>query len=205
MIISHKYRFIFIKTRKVAGTSIERILHPLLDADDIHSKLPREGVAAKNCPSNVDEHIGWAWIADNYPNEWKDYYKFTIERNPWDKLVSGYFYFQKYFSTDPALYSDSAFLDWVLEPDRTLFNDWSKYTSNNKIVVDQVLEYGRLHTEFRELCNYLSIPYDNELDYIREKSGCRNFKGYRHLYTPESRARVDDQFAPIISKFGYKF
>ena len=35
MIISHKYRFIFIKNYKTAGSSIESYLHPYLGDDDI--------------------------------------------------------------------------------------------------------------------------------------------------------------------------
>ena len=35
MIISHKYKFIFIKNYKTAGSSIESYLHPYLGDDDI--------------------------------------------------------------------------------------------------------------------------------------------------------------------------
>jgi hypothetical protein len=35
MIISHKHRFIFIKNRKVAGTSIEKALHDICGPDDV--------------------------------------------------------------------------------------------------------------------------------------------------------------------------
>ena len=35
MIISHKYKFIFVKTGKVAGTSVEMALRPYLGKNDV--------------------------------------------------------------------------------------------------------------------------------------------------------------------------
>lgn len=42
MIISHKHKFIFIKTKKTAGTSIEIALSSICDADDIITRISSE-------------------------------------------------------------------------------------------------------------------------------------------------------------------
>jgi hypothetical protein len=39
MIISHKYKFIFIKNRKVAGSSVEKYINPYLGDSDIITKF----------------------------------------------------------------------------------------------------------------------------------------------------------------------
>ena len=39
MIISHYYKFIFIKPRKVAGTTIELSLSPFLEAGDLATSI----------------------------------------------------------------------------------------------------------------------------------------------------------------------
>ena len=48
MIVSHKYKFIFIKTRKTAGTSIEYNLSKYLGKEDIITPSSEAYYLAKN-------------------------------------------------------------------------------------------------------------------------------------------------------------
>ncbi|MEM7465210.1 MAG: sulfotransferase family 2 domain-containing protein, partial [Pseudomonadota bacterium] len=105
MIISHKYKFIFIKTLKTAGTSIEVDLSKILGENDVATKIrPRvEGHIAQNYgfrkhglfkhewinhtpASIIRKHLG-ARIFDNY-------FKFCVEREPVDKCISHYSMYQ---------------------------------------------------------------------------------------------------------------
>ena len=43
MIVSHKHKFIFLKTKKTAGTSIELALSPFCGDSDILAPLARRG------------------------------------------------------------------------------------------------------------------------------------------------------------------
>ena len=126
MIISHKYKFIFIKTNKTAGTSIEIALAKFCGKDDIITPNdPKDEVIRKQLnypgPQNYAapfyeyrfrslyrliqrqkkkprfyHHISAAEIKSLVDERvWKDYYKFCFERNPWDRIISLYYWRSK--------------------------------------------------------------------------------------------------------------
>lgn len=48
MIISHKHKFIFVKTKKTAGTSIETLLASICGEEDIIKEISEEEFRKKN-------------------------------------------------------------------------------------------------------------------------------------------------------------
>jgi len=84
-IVSKKYKFIFIHIPKTGGSSIaepkyrsgQGALIPYLGSDDY--------VQAG--------HIRAIGLKNRLQNNWDDYFKFAIVRNPWDRIVSLYYYF----------------------------------------------------------------------------------------------------------------
>ena len=127
MIVSHQHRFIFLKTKKTAGTSVEVSLSKIAGPDAIVTPVepeepghaPRNFRGAWNCnflpamladpglPGAFVRHprgrLGlyrhyWnhapAWLARAKLGEkvWSSYFKFCFERNPWDKVISRYWW-----------------------------------------------------------------------------------------------------------------
>jgi len=104
MIISHKYKFIFIKPTKVAGTSIEVALAKHCGNKDIvtpvtkyspDSDSEKYSHPAKNY-TGFYNHISPEEIKGKVGEEiYDNYFKFTIVRNPWDLAVSRYWWEEK--------------------------------------------------------------------------------------------------------------
>jgi len=200
VIISNQYKFIFIKTRKVAGSTIENFLSNFLNQDDVFISDPRDGLDNLNDKGFKEPHLSVKWVKELWPKEFDSYYKFSIERNPWDKIVSAY-NFYKAVGQSKAKGSFEQYVNRHNFP-----NDWLAYTLDNKIVVDRVLLYEDLDFQFKNLCENLKIPFENNsLDNFNKKTNYRKDKNYRNMYTEKTKKIVSDRYSEIINYFDYQF
>lgn len=103
MIISHKHKFIFVRPRKIAGTSVIIALARSLGSSDVLA-LPQPEIQSKPGLDGDDfptlrrlndttasrvAHVLPQTIRDEAGEDvWESYRKFTIVRNPWDWFVS---------------------------------------------------------------------------------------------------------------------
>jgi len=195
MIISHKHKFIFIKTRKTAGSSIEKYLYNYLGQHDICTGSIKENTPALNSEF-IDGHISASTIQKQYPFEFKNYFKFAVERNPWDKVVSYYFY-QQHKKEKRTKGGFDAFVEHYGKN----VVDWSMYTNNDKVAVDQVIRYENLHQTFLKI----PIPYNCELLTTKVKAEFRKEKDYKKFYTNKSIEIVSNLFNKEIDMFSYQF
>jgi hypothetical protein len=105
MLISHSRRFIYLKTIKTAGTSVEAYFEKhCLPPDRQEFLHKREAFCG---PTGVVgfrgeivkgqtwfNHMSAASIREKIPAEqWESYFKFCVVRDPFDKLVSGFHMF----------------------------------------------------------------------------------------------------------------
>ena len=87
MNISDKYKLIFFHLPKCAGKSVVNALD-ITNSDKT------------NLVSGLMQTIGlgfdyWYWNQKIYPEKWNTHIKFTIVRNPWDRMVSLYHFRKK--------------------------------------------------------------------------------------------------------------
>jgi len=229
LIISHKYKFIFIKTKKTAGTSIEVYLSNYCADNDIvtpiypkvESHIPRnykgitfpviETIKSNNIDAAIKifkrsikcnkyyNHIPAYRVKNNIMKKiWDDYFKFCVERNPWDKVVSLYHLRQK-----PNNYKKS-FIDFIQNSNLPL--NYPLYTSkSDKVIVDRVIKYENLNGELSTVFKRLGVPFSGELQ-VKAKSNFRtDRRHYQEYYNDNTREIIKNTYSKEIELHGYRF
>ncbi|MBT4022351.1 sulfotransferase family 2 domain-containing protein [archaeon] len=110
MIISHDHKFIFFKPAKVAGTSLELALAQHCGEIDIITPIANLNIGLdeghlEHTPRNYEgfyEHMTPDEIKKQVGEVWDDYTKITITRNPWDMVVSRWYWTQTEYN-DPRI------------------------------------------------------------------------------------------------------
>ncbi len=228
MIVSHKHKFIFIKTRKTAGTSIEialsahcgkeDILSPLNEEDE---KLRREfaGRGAQNYQLKWTDWTRQEWLkvlktrkAARFYNHmpaaevkqhlsedvWNSYFKFTLDRNPFDKVVSLFFWrggFEKY----PSL------SDFIRAGGLAKMDSYDMYSVNKLLAVDKVYRFEDMSAMAADLSERFDLKPALDFGALKAKGGFRKKKDYRELYDEQSKEWVQQAFAREIQLLDYQF
>ncbi|MBP7240895.1 sulfotransferase family 2 domain-containing protein [Amaricoccus sp.] len=212
-IVSHRHRMIFLKTRKTAGSSVEIWLAPYLDPEADHAALTadlrdhRPDLASRLKPRGLKPHATAAEVRSLIGDGiWRSYFKFAIERNPWDRLISLWRWRQSHRN---AAISLQAFLDAIADgsPDRLKaanadgWSNWPIYTIEDRIAVDRLVLYDRLEAGVAEALAQVGIEYDGGLP--RAKAGIRSSGDTTDSLSASQRALIADLARKEIGTFGF--
>jgi hypothetical protein len=193
--INHKHKFIFIHTSKTAGTSISV---SLADASILENETREKHWNASQCKQN-------------YSYYWDKYYKFSVVRNPWDRVVSMYIYFKHYVKS----IKQKNFSDWLTFAFvEKKFNIWGGLGSqydflaiDGSIDLDYLLRFENLNSDFDKLCKNLDIPGLSLATYNGpfKKDSRHARKHYREYYNEYDMKIIEAVYKKDIDYFDYKF
>jgi len=202
MIISHQHQFIFVKTRKTAGSTLEYLLHTRLGEQDICTGSETDGTPRTNT-ENTQGHTPWQEIAEQYPREWQNYYKFTIERNPWEKTASAY---QWHRVKNSKRYGDMSFEDYMSKAVKVLPRDWELYSDTKGPVVDCVYQYSQMSEMYQDLNSRFGLDIQ-ESEWHNTKLKCLDgeITNHKQLHSMGTRLAVQPLFEREIEQFGYEY
>lgn len=172
MIVSHERKFVFVKTRKTSGTSMEISLSQICGKDDIITPISWEdelirldlgGRLPQNYQGRGEEryremikarklkvlrarrrgrfynHMPAVEIRDHLGKDvWEDYFTFSIERHPYEKVVSHVYFHAR----------GKKNWDFDQEVQRVLkkgyYISYPIYSDGDKPIVDFIVNYERM-------------------------------------------------------------
>lgn len=193
MVISDKYKCIFIHNNKAAGTSIEHVLRPV-------SLFKKHYITAYQ----IRDFVG--------RDRWNKYFKFMIVRNPWDKMVSLYHY-RKKIDMIPSSMTFSSFIHNLDSLPNNRGRKINKVRTSNQlgyctdkdgsIMVDYIGRFEKLDKSWRYICN--QINFKKKLPHMKSGKKKNKKMHYSTYYDDAMRDVIADRFSRDIEHFGYSF
>ncbi|MGI9395781.1 MAG: sulfotransferase family 2 domain-containing protein [Boseongicola sp.] len=215
MIISPARRYIFVHIPKTGGTSLALALEAQATPDDIligdtpKARARRNRIKQLECAGRLWKHSRLADIAGLAAAEpLDDYFVFTIVRDPWDRVLSLYYWLrdQDFSHVGVQRAKSLSFTGFVADADiaAMLSHDQSRaYTSDATGMerANTILRLERIAEDLVPVEKHLGIrigplPHVNRSDRPDDA---------RAAYDAESAKRVARYFAEDISRFGYEF
>lgn len=230
MLISHKHQFIFIKTEKTAGTSLEIALSGICGPEDIITPisekdeqkrreiagggarnyvLPKAGYRPKDWFDRLVRgktpvfynHMPAKHIKRCVPEAvWRDYYKFAFERNPWDKLISWYYWKTKKDKNPVSID------EFVASGAAAKVRGFDLYSLDGRPAVDDLFKFEDLDGALQTISAKLDLDTPLQMPNYRAKSGKRKEKApYSELLSDDARREVERYAAREIELLNYEF
>lgn len=225
-IISHHHRFIFLKTRKTAGTSIQAWLLDHLGPRDVIVSdldlvpLPRPFFSTPSQTTRWKEREIWikkrlsplglrhmrlkphstAKVIREVVGKkiWQQYHKFAVVRNPWERMISVW-RFREHLVGTPLSFDE--LLDARETNQIKDRGNWLIYTIGDEIVADTIIRYEQLHEGLASLADSLGLPPPVLQRY---KSGLRKPTDTVSSLTDTQIARIGWWSRNEIEAFGYE-
>lgn len=206
MIISHKYRFLFVEVPHTASHSV---------SEQLISHYGGKLILRKH--ANVTQFLGVASAAET------SYFKFATVRNPLDSATTDYAKLEgnhKEQFTNPAMLIENGghvtkdhlrefhyihdnkadFASFFKAFRNKLYNNWFLIGDQN---FDHVIRFENLQEGFSDVLEKLNISQLAPIAHVNKTNAKR--KPYTEFYTPDIYQQAARCYGPFMKKWGYSF
>ena len=217
--ISKKHNCIFIHIPKTGGTSIENMIWA--PEEKIKENLYGGGGGlnepfikkllkprANKHQTGGLQHLLAKQVKKEVNNKFfAQALKFTMVRNPWDKVISQYKYMftknslMKYIGMDKNT-KLIQYLELISKKKHVQWEDQHKFflDDNGETIVNHILKFENFNMEVSKILNKLDIEFDAILHLNK---GIR--KHYSEYYDNETKEFVADMYSQDIKLLGYSY
>ena len=214
MIVSHHYKYIFIHVHKAAGTSMRAALRdPLLKpsmagiwpSDDkslFKNQIFSHGLDVHTTASDLKEYL------EKHGHNWEDYTKFAFIRNPFDRMVSLYFFYvsktkEKLISKKMREYCESVKsigIEKFLQKKQVLTQYEMLHDKDGSCLVDFIGKFENVNQDFDKICEQI---FNQKIELGHHNS--TNKKHYSEYYNEHTKQRVIDNYSQDFILGGYEY
>ena len=229
MIVSHEHRFIFLKTKKTAGTSVELALTELCGPDDVITPLTKIDEARRIGARGAQNWRLHGWWGSPRPLLKRRWFKFSAADYGFynhmpaaearalvdDKVWRSYFKFA--FDRNPwdrqvSFYHHRyrnkkvppSFACFMHDDARARIDNYDIYSIDGGVAVDFVGRYESLKEDLKTTLDRLGLCLKTELPRAKATFRPTN-RLYRNYYDDDTRAIVARWYAREIELLDYEF
>jgi Sulfotransferase family len=231
MIISHEHKFIFLKTKKTAGTSLELALRSLCGDDDVITPIHEDRWGATGEVRGPQHWRRHGWWQSSRPLGRRPVFKRVARDLGYydhmpaaearallgdDRIWNSYFKFafdrnpwdrqisHYYFRSRGRKFFKPSFRDYMHRDWRARLNNYEIYTIDGDVCVDFVGRYETLERDFARALAQIGLSFKRPLP--RAKTAFRaGPRSYQRYYDDDTRALVAGWYAPEIALLDYRF
>ena len=232
MIISHEHKFIFLKTKKTAGTAIEAALSELCGPSDVitpyreESEQERRGLGPLNYriehPLKPKRPL-WRKLLgrpERYYHPSVGYYEHMpasrVRTYIGDEIWRSYFKFafdrnpwdrqiSWYFYKTKTKANRPSFERFMGSRRHAYVDNHEIYMEGGALAMDFLGRYENLDTDLAKALKMIGIGRSLEVPKSNVTPNKEERQDYRSYYTPHTEALVRDWYAPEIALLGYDF
>ncbi len=231
MIVSHAHKFIFLKTKKTAGTAIEAALSELCGPSDVitpyraESEQDRKGRTPQNY--RIEHELKpkrklWRKLLlrpERYYHPTVGYYEHMpaarVRAYVGEDIWRSYYKFafdrnpwdrqvSWYFYKTKSKRTRPSFERFMRSRARAYVDNYELYTLDGALAVDRLCRYETLEDDLNAVLQELGVG--RKLEVPRSNvTRDRDPGDYRCLYSDETREIVAEWYAPEIKLLGYRF
>ena len=232
MLISHSHRFIFIKTVKTAGTSVEAFLEPYCcpPGHQVQHWTPTlisdYGVVGRRWPQNDCDDFGYynhmsaAEIRERFA-DFDGYTRITTVRDPYDRAVSAFHYAHETWRPEGGIPLEQAIALvasgqgdqlqqlFVYFLEQGLADDQAMLTIDDELVVDHWIRYESLVPDLERLVTALALPLQGSVQdhlpqFKRNRLGRTDVPPVHAYLSPRALELIHASSKLSFSCFGYR-
>ena len=201
--LSLRKNFLYIHIPKTGGNSVQLALKDYSSDYFYIVKGKHDGInnfCVRNRKYNTKKHTTLrVWHNKLSDEVFDELFKFTIVRNPWDRMISQFFWKQP-LSKAERTWNRDGFIREIKRGKRISY--FLKINENDDLLdnINFVLRFENLQQDFYELCDKLDLR-KSELFHVNRSV----HDDYKKYYDNELVDMVSSKFDEEIKIFGYEF